>query len=68
MTENKTSSSSPVTIVENAAERVALELAFRIASEEGTSTKQDRTYWLKLYHQCLKATTRGLTLTTILKE
>ena len=67
MTGNNTTSAGPVTIVDNTKERVALELAYKIALGETQTATQDRTYWLKLYHQCLKAT-RGDPLTTILKE
>jgi hypothetical protein len=36
---------------QNSKYRVALELAYKIASAEGKSTGGEREYWLKLYHQ-----------------
>ncbi len=59
--------SGPVTVVDHSVERVALDLAYQIAQDEGSSAKKDRQYWLTLYRQCYKAT-RGNTLESILKQ
>lgn len=61
---------SPVSVENNTKEQVALELAKHIArraSNEPEAEKRDRQYYLKLYAQCLKATS-GNSLKYILED
>ena len=58
---------NPMSVRDNSPERVALELAFHIAQEEGGSRPRDRKYWLTLYRQCYKAT-HGASLLEILRH
>jgi hypothetical protein len=49
-----------VNLEENSPYRVALDLAFKIASHEGKfNTGGDRKYWLELYQRCRKVVVAG---------
>jgi hypothetical protein len=39
--------------------RVALDLAVQIANHDSKGNKNDRAYWLDLYHQCHRVVYRG---------
>lgn len=57
--------SSP--IVFDSKERIAYDLAVTIDSQANAEVEKDKTYWLTLYSQCLKAT-KGWAMKDILKE
>ncbi len=59
---------SPVAVESDSKERVAFDLACKIAEHTDIEFRQkDKKYWLTLYRQCWKATT-GHALPSILAE
>ena len=49
--------SGTVAVESDSRQRVALDLAIQVATEEGV--ERDREYWFKLYEQCLSLTYRS---------
>jgi len=65
---DQVSLTSPVTVVSDSKQRVALDLTSRIDSYSDLDRKQkDRKYWLTLYCQCYKAVD-GCSIGAVLKE
>lgn len=59
--------SGTVQVDHSSAEEAAFKLMVHISGYESESTgSKDRTYWLTLYHQCIKATS-GRSLENVLK-
>jgi len=48
-----------VDLHDNSPYRVALDLAFRIAHDDGGVSARDRKYWLDLYAQCYGVVHKG---------
>ena len=59
---------SPINVVSDSKQRVAFDLALKIADHSGLSFEQkDKKFWFTLYRQCHKAAS-GYELEQILKE
>lgn len=54
MADSSVSISGPVEIKSSSREQVSFDLMVRISQSE-KEVHRDRSYWLTLYHQCLKA-------------
>jgi hypothetical protein len=69
MADSRTISGTVTTRTNDSGERVAYDLMEKIATHESiamTEERKKRDYWIKLYHQCFRAT-RGATPEDILK-